>query len=281
MSREVICGIYKIENKINGKVYIGQSIDVYKRWKQHTCELNKGSHHNVLLQNSWNKYGEDNFIFKLLKTCERVELDYFEECLVKEYDSFNSGFNLNSGGKSFREISDETRKKLSDFQTNKTEEEKTKVKINRRKAQEDSFTPILQIDLEGNIVKIWNTQRECGDTLKISHGSIWRCLTKQRKTCRGFIWIYKHEYDKDKFNLNNYKYSRYKREVVQTELTDATKIINVFNSLKDMEEKLSYDRHHISRICKSKNQAHGYNWYFSKDYLLINDKFDLQDWVDK
>ena len=43
-------GIYKIENKVNGKVYIGQSIDINTRWYNHRKELNGNRHHNEHLQ---------------------------------------------------------------------------------------------------------------------------------------------------------------------------------------------------------------------------------------
>ena len=46
-------GIYKIENKVNGKVYIGQSIDIEKRWKNHISYLNKGIHRNKHLSQSY------------------------------------------------------------------------------------------------------------------------------------------------------------------------------------------------------------------------------------
>ena len=59
-------GIYKIENKVNGKVYIGQSIDIEKRWKSHISYLNKGIHRNKHLQSAWDKYGEGNFDKKIL-----------------------------------------------------------------------------------------------------------------------------------------------------------------------------------------------------------------------
>ena len=36
---DVVCGIYKIENIVNGKVYIGQSIDIYNRWQNHKTKL--------------------------------------------------------------------------------------------------------------------------------------------------------------------------------------------------------------------------------------------------
>lgn len=45
-------GIYKIENKVNGKVYIGQSIDIKIRWYNHRKELNGNRHHNEHLQNA-------------------------------------------------------------------------------------------------------------------------------------------------------------------------------------------------------------------------------------
>lgn len=48
--------VYKIYNKINGKFYIGSSIDLGERWKSHIDELNRNVHDNFHLQNAWNKY---------------------------------------------------------------------------------------------------------------------------------------------------------------------------------------------------------------------------------
>lgn len=59
----VIVGIYVIRNKMNGKCYIGQSSDIESRWKHHVNDLKSNCHHNQKLQNAWNKYGKDNFIF--------------------------------------------------------------------------------------------------------------------------------------------------------------------------------------------------------------------------
>ena len=58
-------GIYKIENKVNGKIYVGQSIDIDTRWYNHRNELNGNRHYNEHLQNAWNKYGEDNFSIQI------------------------------------------------------------------------------------------------------------------------------------------------------------------------------------------------------------------------
>lgn len=56
-------GIYKIVNKINGKHYVGSSINIDKRWSGHRYLLINNKHENQHLQNAWNKYGEDTFEF--------------------------------------------------------------------------------------------------------------------------------------------------------------------------------------------------------------------------
>ena len=60
------CGIYKITNKQNDKFYIGSSTNIEMRWYAHKSYLRRNVHANQHLQNAWNKYGEDNFIFSIL-----------------------------------------------------------------------------------------------------------------------------------------------------------------------------------------------------------------------
>lgn len=67
---EKVAGIYKIENKINHKIYIGQTNNLDKRKAEHFNELNNNKHFNYYLQRSVNKYGIDNFDFVVLQTCD-------------------------------------------------------------------------------------------------------------------------------------------------------------------------------------------------------------------
>lgn len=98
--KEVICGIYCIENKVNGKKYIGQSVNIYNRWSDERRLLNKDEDAwNIYLQRAWNKYGEINFSFNIIERCEESQLDEREKYWIKYYDTFNSGYNMTIGGR--------------------------------------------------------------------------------------------------------------------------------------------------------------------------------------
>ena len=60
-------GIYKIICLSTGKFYVGSSIDVRKRWRQHLNKLRSNKHVNKKLQNAWNKYTEQNFLFEIVE----------------------------------------------------------------------------------------------------------------------------------------------------------------------------------------------------------------------
>lgn len=59
--------IYQIKNLQNGRVYVGSSVNLKKRWREHKNDLKKGTHHSQKLQNAWNKYGEESFEFSILE----------------------------------------------------------------------------------------------------------------------------------------------------------------------------------------------------------------------
>lgn len=62
-----ISSIYKIENLVNGKFYIGSAAFTYSRWGQHRKRLRENKHHNAHLQAAWNKYGEAQFRFCIVE----------------------------------------------------------------------------------------------------------------------------------------------------------------------------------------------------------------------
>lgn len=88
------CGIYKIENLINGKLYIGQSINLRRREVKHFTELRNNKHVNKHLQRAFNKYGEENFKFGIMLFCEQSELTYYEDFFIKYYNTQSLGYNI-------------------------------------------------------------------------------------------------------------------------------------------------------------------------------------------
>lgn len=102
--------IYKITNKINNKVYIGQTINSLRiRWKDHCCNGSKCT----ALHNAIVKYGRENFTVEQIDVaCSRDELDAKEQYWIKFYNSLSpNGYNLQTGGL-HHEVSEETRRKL-------------------------------------------------------------------------------------------------------------------------------------------------------------------------
>ncbi len=78
--------IYKIENLVNGKVYIGQTVkSVERRWQAHRSMLKRNNHDNFYLQNAWNKYGEDSFVFKVICESDINSLDDIEINLIDKF----------------------------------------------------------------------------------------------------------------------------------------------------------------------------------------------------
>lgn len=102
--------IYKIENKENGKVYIGQTVNYTERRKAHLKALKRGNHYNRYLQKSFDKYGVTSFSFSVIE--ETDELDEREMYWIKHFNSVDCsfGYNLTSGGKKF--IMNESTKRL-------------------------------------------------------------------------------------------------------------------------------------------------------------------------
>lgn len=92
-------GIYRILNNVNGKVYIGQSTNIKRRWKDHINELRRGTHLNNRLQDAWDTFGESAFSFNVLEKCKSNKLNELERYYIKQYDSTNTerGYNISPG----------------------------------------------------------------------------------------------------------------------------------------------------------------------------------------
>lgn len=110
------CGLYKIVNETNDKFYIGSSVNIRDRFYNHKSKLNRNIHDNCYLQRAWNKYGEDNFNFIVLKECENENLITEEQQELNIHFGKDYCYNLSpSAGVSMRGIprSEEVKRKIS------------------------------------------------------------------------------------------------------------------------------------------------------------------------
>ena len=93
-------GIYKITNIITDECYIGQAVDVYKRWNEHCkCGLGIDTPPGNKLYKAMQEYGLDNFTFELLEECSNSELNEKEKYFIELYQSNVYGYNSTGGNK--------------------------------------------------------------------------------------------------------------------------------------------------------------------------------------
>lgn len=151
--------VYEIKNLINGKRYIGSTVNKRKRWRRHRNWLQDNKHSNNHLQNAWNKYGEENFEFSVLEKVgdEDNLLDKEQEYLDKEDPEYNVAIDAKA---SMRGISgedhpwygakhtEEAKKKMSEAHKGKKLSEKTKDKISEAHRDKD-----ISREIEEKIIK--------------------------------------------------------------------------------------------------------------------------------
>lgn len=91
--------IYKITNKINNKMYIGQTITTIKeRMYKHYSNAKKAT---TGIDFAIGKYGKENFIVEEICSCPNEDLDDLEQFYIAKFDTYNTGYNLTIGGQNF------------------------------------------------------------------------------------------------------------------------------------------------------------------------------------
>ncbi len=120
--------IYKVTNKLNGKIYIGQSRKTLaKRKSEHMRESNGRG--KTYFNKAIRKYGIDGFTWQVICICPNIDsLNEQEEYYIAFYDSMNTGYNLTSGGKNCI-MSDESKEKIRQAKLGHPVSKETRQKI--------------------------------------------------------------------------------------------------------------------------------------------------------
>ena len=148
--------IYKITNKVNGKVYIGQSIrPIEQRFQRHIND----AVNNILdthFARAIRKYGKENFYIELVETCDnQTELNLREQYWIRKYDSINNGYNE----------TDATSKCGGNTYMSKTESEMKEISEKISKTKLGSKNPhsrsVKVFNIVTNEEKVFDTVNDC------------------------------------------------------------------------------------------------------------------------
>ena len=260
MARKHTCGIYKIENLINHKVYIGQSIDIERRFRNHIN--NEASPH---LKRAFEKYGIENFSFEIIK--ETKDLDYWEIFLIQLYRATDKiyGYNSDFGGNARKVCSEEHKQKISKANrgrkfTNEHKEKLSKAKKGRpstfkgKKMTEESRRK-SSLSHKGQKPHKWSEESKlklalsksgenspnfigyiiCLDNLEIHNRTEWYELgyhidtkthLKRRIKCKGMRFMFKSEYDKGIEWVEEIKERKPRKKLTEEQHIKRRKLLN-------------------------------------------------------
>lgn len=254
-SNDVISGIYCIENIKNHKKYIGQSINIFRRFNSHKSELRKGTHNNTHLQSAWNKYGEQSFRFYVIIEVESKELDFYERYYIDFFDTYKNGYNRDMGGSNnykAHQPKEVIQKRLTTI-SNLTPEKREERYINAINAHLHESIPILQLSLNnGHIVNEWISIRKASHDLNYDQCCIWECVNHIRRTYKNYIWIKKEDFCN--FNLKDYKNNNTQpRKIIQCDF--AGNIVKEWESANKATID-GFDCSSIIKCCKGKIKYH-------------------------
>lgn len=278
-------GIYKITNLLNQKCYIGQSINIKQRWKQHRANSQV---RDEALYLAIQKYGIENFSFEVIEECKEEELDLKEQYYINYYDSYNNGYNMTLGGQNNKDFFSEKifklwdegkniseissilnlsrgtiHKRLKDYINYSVSESKSRGGRLHYKVQLDKNTlpdhmkpkHIYQYDIWGNQIRCWDSASQISSILKIDKSLIGKAIRGEYLQAGGYQWKIE-ENAEDISNSINLKFG-----IIQKDFNN--NVINKFNSLKDIEIYLGKKPTSVNKCLKDKQKtAYGFLWEY-------------------
>lgn len=217
-------GIYKITNLINQKTYIGQSINIEQRWREHKNHAFCIGHQTYQrpLYCAMRKYGLDNFNFEVIELCDKSQLNEREQYWILFYHSLinENGYNL--------------------ILSNQTANHQNQI--------------VKQYDLKGNYIATFNSFREAERATGIDHTLISRCCSINYKNCHAgpYQWCLN---DND---LTGHKCTTHTVQVAQYNINN--ELICTYNSIKEAATAMHVRPQTLSSAIKHGYKTGGFIW---------------------
>lgn len=222
--------VYKIINCVNNKMYIGSSINVYKRWNQHKIDAKKK---NYPLYNAMNKYGIDNFKFEIIREdFETVkQMQQFEKEMIIFYNTLiPNGYNQTL------------------YTENALQDPTIKQQIIEQKSQK-----CAKVDLYENIIEKYSSYQEAGRKNNLINSA-----SNIRLVCKGFISscngnIYRDLDENDQVISKPILPHKAKKPVVAIDITQQ-KENQYFTSISEASKKLNIERARIQKCIQGNSR---------------------------
>ena len=291
-------GIYKIENLINGKIYIGQSKNIKRRWITHKAIINTTSKR---LQKLWDnplyaafrKYGTKNFSFSVIEECSPEKLNELEIYYIKKYhtyikDPLCNGYNATPGGEGGKSLTNEEINlilklwnnnksiidihKITGFGKNTIKDylrqfslyDETENYLRGIRARINNTTiSVAQYKVDGTLVNIFSSLNEIYEKLGYYHKYIHNNLINKTATAYGYYWIFNNKDHKTQL-IEKRKIVSIYMPVVQFSLQGD--YIMTYSSAREAAEKLNLNSGAIRNNCIGKSKSSGgFQWKYIKD----------------
>ena len=244
--------IYKITNKKNGMVYIGSSIEVERRWRQHKeASINENDHHyNYPLMVAFREFGINNFIFEIVETLPSWEamIEAEHNWIVKEDCVKPKGYNQ----------TDKTDSPMFDPVVAKKMSDTKREKYGKR---------VCEIDSTNNILIIWDSLAEAGeatglDRFKISNVCNGTRLTTGNRTFR--FLDDENQIIEPVVKVNQVQSNRITKSSRRVGAYDKdNNLIQEFDSLQLAAQFCGGNSSTISAVCRGKRNSHkNYIWRY-------------------
>ena len=246
--------IYIIKNKINNKIYIGQTkTSINKRWIGHKSRANKGS--KLIIHSAMRLHGIENFDIELLDTANSLEeANKKEYHLINEYGSkCPNGYNMIDGGSV----------EFPNATEPKSEQHKEKIQNSHMK----NAKPIVQFDIAtGNAVKEWSSGKELLRNGFTRANIITLCKSANNfGYIYGFGWCYKEYFNtiNDKTKLSNPNYNAHGTTIRCLDLNN--NIIKVYYKIRDAAKELNCSPSSIQDCIQGRAKTcKGFRWEYVK-----------------
>lgn len=244
----IIGSIYLFVNKLNNKKYVGQTYNKYTdRWTAHKNATDTFYFHLALQKYGWDNFDkyvieQSDFRLNSPKEIESLKkwLDSRETYYIKQFNSNNKkfGYNLTEGGTCLpKTINNYTPKHLGKY--------------------------VEQYDLNGNLIKVWNSVKEIYTTTEFKRDGISQCSKGLRDSYKGYKWKI---YNKEK-TVTKVEAITKAKAVLQYDLTG--KFIKEFESSQDVQRQLGFSSSQIRACCRGEYKtSKGYVWIFKNNTIL-------------